>query len=120
MKLKLPKMKVPLFHCGTIYFCRNTTEFEYFFNVVDAEMPNTRTLNGLSSNYTNTKTGERIFLIALFNNSISTLAHEISHIAFNICDVVGVEVTEKKANETFCYLVGNIMDFALKHLEKPA
>lgn len=118
MKLKLPKMRVPLFNCGTIIFCRSKAEFDYFYQSVDAEKPDTYPLNGLSSTYIHTKTNQRLFLVALFNNEISTLAHEISHTAFSICDLVGVEVKEGNANETFCYLVSNIMEFALKHLEK--
>lgn len=118
MKIKLPKMSVPLFNCGDIYLCRTEDELAYFYQLVEGEMPNTVGLNGFSAFYIHQKTAKKIFLIAVLNGKISTLAHEISHTIFTICNLVNVEVKEGKANETFCYLMSNIMEFALKHFKK--
>lgn len=112
-------MRVPLFDCATIYFCQSAEEVEDFCKQADAAPIDLAGINGLSTRYINTKTGERMILIAVLNGEIPTLAHEASHAVFSLCEMIGVDVEVGKSNETFCYLVSAIMKFALKHMEKP-
>ncbi|OOF53893.1 hypothetical protein BKK55_10865 [Rodentibacter genomosp. 2] len=119
MKLKLPKMRVPLFNCGTIYFCQSKQEWEACFaafNVVDRD---NRPVSGSATTLVNHTTGDTAYLLGVFNNDVSTAAHEAAHVAFYICRDVGVTVSAEDSNETFCYLVSNIMEFIGKTINKP-
>ncbi|WP_241596001.1 hypothetical protein [Rosenbergiella epipactidis] len=113
---KLPKMNVPLFESGTVIFCRDFSEWRFIHSQIGIDQEEDGS-NGKSHTYSNGS--EVMHIIGLFNGKNSTLAHECSHMAFDICSRVGVEVEAGKANETFCYLVSKIFEFCDKN-NKPA
>lgn len=61
--------------------------------------------NGIVRHVTNDATGENLYLVGVFDNSVGTLVHECAHAAFYVCDDVGVRVETRQRNETFCYLL---------------
>ncbi|QWA09534.1 hypothetical protein GTU79_19530 [Sodalis ligni] len=52
----------------------------------------------------------RTIMLGVFNGSAATLAHEASHVAFEICSIVGLPTPNDQTNETFCYLVQRIVE----------
>ncbi len=50
-----------------------------------------------------------LYVIAVLDGSVCTLAHEIAHAVFFILGYVGVDTDAGEANETFCYLLENTM-----------
>ncbi|WP_133141452.1 hypothetical protein [Moraxella caviae] len=67
---------------------------------------------GGANTFRHTKGGLDIYLLGVFDNKVSTIAHEAAHIAFDICHTVGIEVSTGRANETFCYLLDFLVGFA--------
>lgn len=120
MKLKLPKMTVPLFNSSVIYLCSSEEEYIYACDKLKIPARNMLGINGVSLSFVDEVHGERLHLLCVLNFSISTLAHEAAHTAFRICDEVGVRVEADKANETYCYLLSRIVDFGIHHLRKQA
>lgn len=118
-KLKLPKMRVPLFECGDIYFCKTKEEWEKVFQFLNLQSDISPEVVGLATSF-KSNAGHRVYLIGVFDQSISTLAHESAHIAFDICHDVGVNVLPENANEIFCYLLTRLVEFGELHIRKPA
>jgi hypothetical protein len=64
------------------------------------------------------KTGEDLYLIGVFDNSIITLAHECAHATFYCGSEVGVTVKTDGANETYCYLLDRMFSYFLPHIKQ--
>lgn len=111
---KLPKMTVPLFESGTIVFCSDFSEWHSLHGKLGIDTEDTGS-NGLSHTLSSDK--GTLHIIAVFNGKLSTLAHECAHMAFDICNRVGVEVEPGRANETYCYLISRLVEFAEPHLK---
>ena len=47
---------------------------------------------------------ERIWLVGVFDGTQRTLAHEMAHVALNICQNVGID-PQSSGGEPFCYLL---------------
>lgn len=109
-------MKVPLFECGEVVFCQNWHEWEILHRRlgVDGGM---QFGNGASRSLSSQK--GTLFIIGVFNNELSTLAHECAHIAFDICNRAGVVAEPGRANETFCHLVSRLVSFGVSKMKKP-
>lgn len=114
---RLPRMKVPLFDSGDVIFCNSIEAWEALHNQLRAD--GGRGLTNGASHTISSRAGT-LHIIGVFNGKISTLAHECSHIAFDICGIVGVPVSAGEANETFCYLISRLVEFGSRHMQKPA
>ena len=105
---KLPSMEVPLFNSGTVYLCRNFDEWKAAHAAaglsVDEELQYS---SGLCRYIYHA--GKRRFLVCVNSGAVATLAHELAHAAFDICGLAGVPCREGEGNETFCYLLGDMM-----------
>jgi len=75
-----------------------------------------KNIGGISQVFENVKTKAPVYLIGWFNGDVATLAHECSHMAFNILAAVGIPVTHE-SNEAHAYLLAAIMRDFLR-LEK--
>ena len=51
----------------------------------------------------------KVYLVGVYDGSISTLAHELAHTTFFILSDCGVPVEPGAHNEAFCYLLGHLM-----------
>lgn len=109
----LPHTTIPLFKSGIIYLCRTKDEW---INAHKTLGGNATLLDraGGANTFKNTQGGLDIHLIGVFDNKPSTIAHEVAHIVFDICQTVGIEVKTGQANETFCYLLDYLVDFVEK------
>ena len=52
------------------------------------------------------ETSEVVYIIGVFNNNLSTLAHECSHVTLFISEYAGI-VPIESSGEPFCYLLGD-------------
>lgn len=73
---------------------------------------------GLASNYENTDTGERCYLIGVFDQQIATLVHECAHVCFYVCSDVGVTTRPEDANETYCYMLDRMVNHFLPFIQE--
>lgn len=115
---QLPNLEVPLFRSGLVYICRTTDEWVTAHEALGAE-PLMMERRGAANTFRSISGGQDIHLLGVFDASPSSLAHEAAHIVFDICHSAGIEVEAGKANETFCYLLDAIVEFAIQELEEP-
>lgn len=113
---QLPSFEVPLFQCGLVYLCLSREDWE---NAHSEMSSNAQMLDrqGAANTFRNLNGGHDIYLLGVFDGNPSTLAHEAAHIVFDICGSVGVDVVIGEANETFCYLLEAIVEFAMKKIK---
>lgn len=115
---KLPRFFVPLFHCANIYLCRSKEEWiqaERCLGVDDADLS---FANGRVRHFSNEDTGGNLYLVGVFDNSISTLVHECAHATFYCCSDVGVTTNPADANETYCYLLDRMFTAFMPHIKQ--
>lgn len=113
---KLPSFEVPLFQCGLVYLCLNHEDWARAHNEMDSDAQ-MLDRQGAANTFRNLDGGYDIYLLGVFDNNPSTLAHEAAHIVFDICSSVGIDVDRGRANETFCYLLEAIVEFAMKEIK---
>lgn len=115
---KLPRFFVPLFHSANIYLARSREEWEQACTHLRVDPSGIEMLAGSCTQYQNNETGENLYLIGVFNNSLATLVHECAHAAFYCCSDVGVTVKTDEANETYCYLLDRMFSHFLPHIKQ--
>lgn len=111
-----PVMLVPLFESGYIVFCNTWEKWEALHNslrVCHGEEGS----NGMSHTVSSGK--GILHIVGVFNGKSSTLAHECTHAAFDICHRVGIDIDTGAANETFCHLVSRLVEFGDRYIRKP-
>ena len=102
---KLPCFTIPLFHCANVYLAVTREQFQQADAFLGGSIGDKPFNSGLASNYENTETGERVYLIGVFDKQLATLVHECAHVCFYACDDVGVTTEPGDANETYCYML---------------
>lgn len=112
----LPQFKLPLFSGHSVYLCVNKEEWEaaHLSLGVEAKMLDRK---GTANSFQSLSGQDDVHLLGVFDGKTSTLAHEAAHIVFDICHLIGVDVQAGKANETFCYLLDHIMQFAEPYIK---
>lgn len=116
---RLPSMKVPLFDNGSVYLCRDFEEWKAVHAAAGLAVDENHRFSSGLCRYIYHR-NKRRFVVCVNSGKASTLAHELGHICFEICSLVGVPCREGEGNETFCYLLGSLMDYFLPHIKKPA
>lgn len=118
MTSKLPKsvarISIPLYG-GTIWFAQSIDDTKICASLLEGDVPPDGA-EGLSYPWLSYK-NKRVLLVALFNNDVAVLAHEMCHATFKVLGYVGVPVENDAANEAYCYLMGYFMEQALPHLK---
>lgn len=92
MKTKWPKPQsylIPLFECANVYLCRSREEWQQVCTVLGIKPGSIDMLSGSTVSVRNAESGENLYLLGVFNNSIATLVHESAHIAFYVCGDTG-------------------------------
>lgn len=115
---KLPRYFVPLFNSANIYLCRNKDEFRAAMSNIGTSADGIEMLNGICRHFVNEEAQENIYIIGVFNGSVSTLVHECAHAAFFCCNDVGVQVETGKANETYCYMLDRMFSHFLPYIQE--
>lgn len=115
---KLPALTIPLFQSANVYLAVTRDEFQYADKFLGGSIGDRPFNLGLASNYENTETGERVYLIGVFDNQISTLVHECAHVCFYVCADVGVTTNPEDSNETYCYLLDRMVSRFLQYLKQ--
>lgn len=115
-ELGLPKFDVPLFDNSYVLLCRNIEEWTLAHQHFGAKADKLDRCG--AANTFRSLSGEKdVHLLAVFDRRFSTLAHESAHIVFDICHLAGVDVEAGKSNETFCYLLDKLFQFAEPYLK---
>ncbi|WP_288654648.1 MULTISPECIES: hypothetical protein [Pantoea] len=117
---KLPRFFVPLFHCANIYLCVTKDEWQQAISNLNQPEQNLSFSNGRTMHFCNESTGENLYLIGVFDQSISTLVHECAHATFYCCSDVGVSIRTDQPNETYCYLLDRMFSAFLPHIQQEA
>lgn len=115
---KLPRYLVPLFHCANIYLCISKDEWGKAEESIGVQRADLTFSNGRCRHFVNDVTGENLYLIGVFDNSIATLVHECAHATFYCCHDVGVTTNPGDANETYCYLLDRMFNHFLPHIKQ--
>lgn len=107
-KRKAPhSFPIPLFG-GQLVVCRSRAEWRYAMLHFGAD-DGSDSMAGLATSFRRQQDGCRSYVVGVFDGSVGTLSHELGHAIFYLLGDVGVEVTAGRTNETFCYLLGNLM-----------
>ncbi|MBU9472076.1 hypothetical protein [Burkholderia multivorans] len=112
---KLPEIKVPLFG-GTVILCRTQIELQDLLQYNGYNRASDH-VGGSCITIHCEVSKARYYIVSVFNDSIGTLSHELSHATFHILSDVGVTVKGDDSNETFCYMMGHLMFHALTKLK---
>ena len=115
---KLPRFFVPLFHCANVYLCRSKDgwiQAESSIGLPPADLIGSA---GRCREFVNDVSGERLYLIGVFDNSLATLVHECAHATFYCCNDVGVTVKTDQPNETYCYLLDRMFNHFQHHIKQ--
>lgn len=115
---KLPRYLIPLFQSANIYLCRSKDEWVQAEMAIGVSLANVSMVNGMCRQFVNDETGENLYLVGVFDNSIATLVHECAHATFYCCSDVGVTTHPADANETYCYLLDRMFSAFLPHLKQ--
>ncbi|MFX0334165.1 hypothetical protein ACOJ2K_08815 [Escherichia coli] len=111
--IKLPQFKFPLFEHTTVFFCPTREMFYEFCEKAGIPIePDFELAGGLTLTCTG-ENGGNFYVIAVFNNELGTLTHEVAHATFHCLSDVGVMATtdpSHPANETYAYMIGRMFD----------
>lgn len=111
--LKLPHFKVPLFEHTTVFFCPTREIFYEFCERAHIPIePYFELAGGLTLTCTD-ENGGNFYVVAVFDNEVGTLTHEVAHATFHCLSDVGVMAAtdpSHPANETYAYMIGRMFD----------
>ena len=102
---KLPGYTIPLFESANVYLAVTREEYQQADVYLSGKCNSSPFNSGLASKFENADSGERIYLIGVFDKQLSTLVHECAHVCFYVCSDVGVTTNPEDANETYCYML---------------
>ncbi|ROS20952.1 hypothetical protein [Raoultella terrigena] len=113
---KPPEYRVPLFNNAKVVLLRSRDEADDYLSRLGLEFDTTG-YDGFAYDH---RKGRKIplLIIAVFLHEPSVLAHEVCHIAFDICNHVGVPTPNDEMNETYCYLVQRILQEFLPYIKQ--
>lgn len=107
-----PSLLVPLFRCGRVYLFTDRQMLAEATTALGVEMDDLDGSEGVSQQIEGQE-GEYAFILGVFDRKLTTLVHELSHVTFNIMARVGVTVDAQDPNETFCYMLEELLEFFL-------
>ena len=97
---------------GILYYTTSREEFlkkrkdfkdELIYDIEDCD--------GMASDDKN-----NVHLVGVFDGSITTLVHELSHVTIKVLEHVGVPITSE-CSEAYCYLISNLMEELIGYQE---
>lgn len=108
---KIPGYTIPLFECANVYLALSKDQYTQADEFLGGTGKDMSFNSGLAGNYEHTESGERAYLIGVFDKNLSTLVHECAHVCFYACSDVGVTTNPSDANETYCYMLDRMFSF---------
>lgn len=112
---KRPTFSVPLFNCSDVTLFLSEDDADKYLRKLGINF-DLSGVNGFA--HTHHRHGKPpIMMIGVFVHEPQVLAHEACHIAFDICQLVGVPTPNDQINETFCYLVQRIVYAFLPYMK---
>lgn len=102
-----------------VVLCRTIEEWDKVGKKHGEEPYTSRNLCGLSTVY-RPKGKDPVYVCGVFDDSISTLAHELAHATFYILGDIGIPVKAGKNNEDFTWMLGYLMQKFLTVFTTPA
>lgn len=115
----LPVFTIPLFQSANVYLAVTREQYQHADKFLGGSGDERPFNLGLARNYENTDTGERCYLIGVFDKQIATLVHECAHVCFYVCSDVGVTTKPEDANETYCYMLDRMFSHFLPFINEP-
>lgn len=109
---KLKYYDVPLYK-QRIWLVTDREVFSECMEVLGQDRKELPYAAGKFSLFTNNKTGQSVFMVAVFDGTETTLLHECAHATFIVLEHVGVDAMER-CNEAYCYLLEDMF----KNLKK--
>lgn len=107
--VKCPKVDIPLYG-GTIFFYADVNEYKAACIAIGSDFNGPCVGQFIAAE---NDSGSVIYLIGVFNNSLTTLVHEVCHVAISIIRRAGFR-PENGNGEPFCYLT----DYLFQELSK--
>ncbi len=101
-------MRTPLFNCARIVLLRDREQATKYIKKLTGEEFEFSGYDGFELE--RGAKDRRTIMLGVFNGSPAILAHEASHAAFEICNIIGQPTPNGETNETFCYLVQRIVE----------
>lgn len=117
---KLPSYTIPLFNSANVYLAVTREEYQQADRCMGGSGDDMPFNVGLAGNYENKETGERAYLVGVFDKNLSTLVHECAHVCFYTCADVGVTTRPDEANETYCYMLDRMFSHFAPFIAKLA
>lgn len=117
---KLPSYTIPLFNSANVYLAVTKDEWCAALDSIKAERTDLNFSVGRAANFENEDTGERMYMIGVFDKNLSTLVHECAHVCFYTCADVGVTTRPDEANETYCYMLDRMFSHFAPFIAKLA
>lgn len=96
-----PHMEVPLFKSGTVVLVRDIDTY----NKIAGEFKYPEIGPCLGTMETLCSENKRYYVVGIFNDSLTTFVHELTHLAFHIYRDTSMKVNVGEGNETYAYLV---------------
>lgn len=95
------RMEVPLFKCGTVLLVRDIYTYNQITNIFNFPEigPCLGTMETLCTE------NKRYYVLGVFNDSLTTFVHELTHLAFHIYRDTSMKINSGTNNEPFAYLV---------------
>ncbi|TIM24825.1 MAG: hypothetical protein E5Y74_00060 [Mesorhizobium sp.] len=102
---KIPSYMIPLFQCSRVYLCTTREEWVQAHEHLSITPNDTRGVSGCVRHLEDDVTGKNMYLMAVFDGTITTLLHECAHACFYVCSDIGVTIQSDQPNETYCYML---------------
>lgn len=116
-KVRPPSFKVPLFNNADIVLLRDRDEADQYLSGIGLNF-NLSGYDGFA--YSHIVNGDLpLLIVGVLKHQHDVLAHELCHVAFEICNLVGVPTPNDGMNETFCYLVQRLMQQMVPFIDDP-
>jgi hypothetical protein len=108
-KTKWPKaavgVPIPIYG-GTVWVVKKPQHYQEMLRSLGQDEQDDLPCAGVMQRFGDKATQSTVYLVGVFDGAPGTLAHEVTHVAFNIFERVGAKVEDGHCNEAFCYLVG--------------
>ena len=105
---RVKRFDIPIY-CGVVYFCKTRSAWKEVRKHFKLPPPPAR-VTGCTSSIE--RGMDMIYVVYVGNGKYSTLAHEMSHVALDVFNDVGIEIVKGESNEYFTYLLEELMNLA--------
>lgn len=102
----IPAFPIPIYK-GKVLLCCDQDEWASVAEAYDSD-PDSWGCKGLAIRHMSPEEG-RTYVMGVFDGTIGTFTHELSHVVFHLLGDVGIPLEDGGGNEAFAYLIGFLM-----------